>query len=214
MRINVDGAVLGAIGLAGVDEQQAKVAAACVLSRAFSSSEAALYLAGVDIVQMSDQVTYIDTHPPAFRTVRVTKDSRAAGVAAVALYCARPAGPEFDALTLPKYFERYEVRCALGLVPRAVGAPCLCAACALGVWGGFFFVAFVAVDAVGPCFLSSPLPLFLLSSFLLCFHLYNLRLCRCARRATTRARTARPRTCSSRSRTRSATASGPSSSRA
>lgn len=103
--ITLDGNALHALGLDGISEQQAKLAAAVVLSRPVCPCEAALIASGQDIIECSDDVTFVDTRPPSLESWNPSSK----GSGPLATYLARPSGPEFDDLTLPEYFKQYEV---------------------------------------------------------------------------------------------------------
>ena len=139
--INMDPNALHQLGLHGISEQQAQLAAAVVLSRAVCPCEAAHLLSGGSILTHSVPVTYIDTRPPSVRTVKVgggrsggggTGFSSGISIGALTTYCNRPHTPECEPLTLPEYFKMYEVMPApphllsFALLQRA---PPRCSAC-------------------------------------------------------------------------------------
>jgi hypothetical protein len=114
----LDGKALAALGLDGISTQQASLAAAVVLSRPVCPCEAALITSGINIVSCSDAVTSVDTRPPPLRTVWVRNSNTHSGTSPLAMYTGRPHGAEFDQLTLPQYYERYEVRHAHAQIHR------------------------------------------------------------------------------------------------
>ena len=105
----LDGAALRALGLDGISKQQAELASAVVMSRPLCPCEAALIASGNHIIECSDPVTYVDTRPPLLRTVHVKNGWAHQGNTPLALYTARPHSAEFDILTLPQYFKKFEV---------------------------------------------------------------------------------------------------------
>jgi hypothetical protein len=69
--VELDPDVLLDLGIDGLSEQQAKLAAASVLARAVCPCEAAHILAGRPLIHHSVGVTYIPTHPPEWRRMPV-----------------------------------------------------------------------------------------------------------------------------------------------
>jgi hypothetical protein len=119
--LKLDGKALQALGLDGISKQHAELAAASIMSRPVCPCEAALLATGVPLVSSDMEVTYVDTRPPAMRTCRINpcQGSYAVGASAVTTYTARPHGThddvDFDAITLPRYFELFEVRGKRGI---------------------------------------------------------------------------------------------------
>ena len=111
--VELDPDVLLDLGIDGLSEQQAKLAAASVLARAVCPCEAAHILAGRPLIHHSVGVTYIPTHPPEWRRMPVMFRNGArqlgSGTPPLQTYINRPFGPEFDSLTLTEYFQNYEV---------------------------------------------------------------------------------------------------------
>lgn len=113
--VDLSPTVLQDMGIDGLSPQQAKLAAASVLARAVCPCEAAHIMAGRPLVVTSVAVTYVATHPPEWRRLRVTFRNGArqlgSGTPPLQQYINRPFGQEFDNLTLTQYFENYEVGC-------------------------------------------------------------------------------------------------------
>lgn len=111
-RLMLDGKALGALGLEGISKQQAELASAAIMSRPVCPCEAALHATGVPLVSSDMHMTYIDTRPPAMRTIRIQPGvpGYTMGASCVSTYTSRPYGTEFDGLTLPRYFQLFEVR--------------------------------------------------------------------------------------------------------
>lgn len=104
----LDGKALAMLGLDGISAQQAELASAVVLSRPVCPCEAALHATGIPLVDSDMEVTYVDTRPPAMRTMRVC-NNRAIGSSTLSTYCSRPHTSGMEAMTLPEYFKHYEV---------------------------------------------------------------------------------------------------------
>lgn len=116
-KLMLDGKALQALGLDGISKHHAELAAATVMSRPVCPCEAALLSTGVPLVSSDVDVTYVDTRPPAQRTCRIcpAHTTYTEGASAVTSYTARPygthGGVDMDTITLPAYFELFEVSC-------------------------------------------------------------------------------------------------------
>ena len=111
--LKVDGKALLALGLDGIGEQQAQLAAAAVLSRTVCPCEAAHIMSGLPIIEHSEKVTFINSKPPTHHTVGVTimrNGFKQVGtsVPPLTVYINRPA--ECENQTFGDYFAHNEVR--------------------------------------------------------------------------------------------------------
>ena len=116
-KLNLDADALQTLGLKGLSPQHAQLAAATVLAKPVCPSEAAHVLAGRPIIAHSSTVTYLPTYPPAWKKVHIRyhncKPYAVGGTTPLQMYLQRPAGEEFDNLTLVQYNRQYMVRAYL-----------------------------------------------------------------------------------------------------
>jgi hypothetical protein len=101
---NMDADAAKALGLCGLNKVEMQVANEAILSKPVSATEACCILSGIDIVQLSIPVTYVDIRRPAQRT-RLVKGHGSCKLPAVTVYCNRP--QDLHHLTLTEYFQQY-----------------------------------------------------------------------------------------------------------
>jgi hypothetical protein len=127
--IKIDANMIATLGLDGICERQAQLAAQVVLTRAVCPCEAAHILSGLPIIKHSVDVKFVNTKPPQHRTVQVTMRSgwkqASTSVTPLQTYMARPNTPELENITLPDYFRNYEVRRLRLWLAAACAACCL-----------------------------------------------------------------------------------------
>jgi hypothetical protein len=119
----LDATSLSSLGLDGISEQHAQLAAASVLLKTVCPCEAHHILAGRPIIYHSDKITYVPTHPPEWRRLQILYRNGAqqvvSGTTALQTYLQRPQCPVFDNYTLVEYFQYFEVRRSAALLHDA-----------------------------------------------------------------------------------------------